>query len=143
MTSSSASYLYESGRQQSGGRERASRWLNRERGDGTASSDGGSERKPTNRRGAMPLDLNGAPGAELLSAKEKELCSELRLLPKHYMVIKDTLIRESFRLGFLDKRCARQMLKIDVNKTVVSCGWVSNKAATTVVVKQWLKTFVG
>ena len=128
----SASYLYESGRQQSGGRERSNRWLNRERGeDGTNDKKRGSMR---GRGGSIPLDLTGAPGAELLTPKEKDLCSELRLLPKHYMVIKDTLIRESFRLGFLDKKSARQMLKIDVNKTgkiydfFVSCGWVSRKA---------------
>ena len=29
-----------------------------------------------------------APGAEMLSPKERELCAAMRLLPKHYLVIK-------------------------------------------------------
>ena len=45
------------------------------------------------------------------------MCSKLRLLPAHYLVIKDVLVRESFRLGYLKKGMARQMVKIEVSKT--------------------------
>ena len=38
--------------------------------------------------GAGPLDVRRAPGAEMLSPKERELCAAMRLLPKHYLVIK-------------------------------------------------------
>ena len=38
--------------------------------------------------GAEPFDVRRAPGAEMLSPKERELCAAMRLLPKHYLVIK-------------------------------------------------------
>jgi transcriptional adapter 2-alpha len=52
-------------------------------------------------------------------------------LPKHYIVIKDTIVRESLRLGYLSTRDAQAMLNIDVRKTgrlydfFVSAGFVS------------------
>jgi transcriptional adapter 2-alpha len=54
---------------------------------------------------------------DLLSSVERDLCSALRLLPAHYLVIKDVLVRESFRLGYLRKDVARQLVKINVRKT--------------------------
>ena len=72
----------------------------------------------------------------MLSQNEQELCSMLRLLPRQYLVIKDALIRESFRLGYLDKDMATQMIKIDVNKTskcydfFLRHGWIAAGAAT-------------
>ena len=84
------------------------------------------------------LDLTDAPGVELLSDKEKNLCQMLRLLPKHYIVVKDTLIRESLRLGFLQKGVARQLIKIDVSKVnqiydfFIQCGWMRSEPAEPV-----------
>jgi transcriptional adapter 2-alpha len=54
--------------------------------------------------------LSVFPGGDLLSAKEKELCASLRLLPKQYAVVKDSLIREGFRLGFITKSTALKLL---------------------------------
>eukprot|EP00616_Rhizochromulina_sp_CCMP1243_P003341 CAMPEP_0118984516 /NCGR_PEP_ID=MMETSP1173-20130426/37931_1 /TAXON_ID=1034831 /ORGANISM="Rhizochromulina marina cf, Strain CCMP1243" /LENGTH=513 /DNA_ID=CAMNT_0006935181 /DNA_START=97 /DNA_END=1634 /DNA_ORIENTATION=+ len=74
--------------------------------------------------------LRQAPGADLLSDKEKQLCTDLRLMPKHYMAIKDALITESIRLGYLARGQARALLSVDVSKTgeifdfFVSCGWL-------------------
>jgi transcriptional adapter 2-alpha len=169
-----ASYLYESGRSQSGSgsRERKSRWLNRERSSNdiggeeegieamegvqemdTHTGEGNEEERVRERamsggglleavgaRGVtyMPLpSIESAPGAELLSQNEQELCSVLRLLPRQYLVIKDALIRESFRLGYLEKHLATQLIKIDVNKTnqiydfFLRHGWVNAEPAPT------------
>ena len=75
-------------------------------------------------------DIKKAEGYHLLSDKEKELCRYLQLLPKHYVFIKNVLIRECLKHGFLKKGAARSLIKIDVNKTskiydfFVSSGWI-------------------
>jgi len=53
----------------------------------------------------------------LLSEAEYSLCCNLRLLPKPYLVIKEKILSEYARLGSLKKRQARELIKIDVNKT--------------------------
>lgn len=54
----------------------------------------------------------------LLRPDEQALCSSLRILPKPYLVIKETLVREYARRGGkLRRREARDLVKIDVNKT--------------------------
>ncbi|KAF8971113.1 hypothetical protein BDZ97DRAFT_1787766 [Flammula alnicola] len=54
----------------------------------------------------------------LLTPAEQTLCSQLRILPKPYLVIKETLVREYARRGGkLRRREARDLVKIDVNKT--------------------------
>lgn len=71
-------------------------------------------RKPV----ANPLDISRATDVELLSPEEQVLCSHLRILPKPYLAIKETLFRELLRSGgVLKKRTARELIKIDVNKT--------------------------
>lgn len=71
-------------------------------------------RKPV----ANPLDISRATDVELLSPEEQVLCSQLRILPKPYLTIKETLFRELLRSGgVLKKRTARELIKIDVNKT--------------------------
>ncbi|KAJ8535187.1 hypothetical protein ON010_g13551 [Phytophthora cinnamomi] len=84
----SASYLYESGRTSSSGRDRANRWQNRDQG---ANGDAGGDNSRTRGAAAGAAGLNaiaatfsveGTPGCHLLTPKEKELCSRLKLLPK-------------------------------------------------------------
>ncbi|CAO3651084.1 unnamed protein product [Cunninghamella blakesleeana] len=83
------------------------------------------------RKPANPLDISKADGIELLSPEEKVLCSTLRLLPKPYIVIKDTILKEYARQGFLKRRATRALIKIDVNKTsriydfFIESGWIS------------------
>ncbi|KAK9379686.1 uncharacterized protein V2V93DRAFT_348909 [Kockiozyma suomiensis] len=73
-----------------------------------------SFRKPI----ANPLDISHAADLDLLSPAEQQLCSQIRILPKPYLVIKETLFRELLRTGgILKKRTARELIKIDVNKT--------------------------
>lgn len=67
---------------------------------------------------AAPLNLANSPSIHLLTPAEQALCQQLRILPKPYLVIKETLVREFVRRnGNLRRREARDLVKIDVNKT--------------------------
>jgi len=46
-------------------------------------------------RAKSGMEVTGKPGAELLSEKELQLCSQLKLYPNQYILIKEALIRES------------------------------------------------
>ncbi|KAI8324568.1 transcriptional adaptor 2 [Martensiomyces pterosporus] len=82
------------------------------------------------RKPANPLDIEGADGIELLSPSEQQLCSHLRIFPRPYLVVKETLLAEYARTGHLKRRQARELVKIDVNKTsrlydfFVENGWI-------------------
>ncbi|KAJ3065351.1 Transcriptional adapter ada2, partial [Quaeritorhiza haematococci] len=67
-----------------------------------------------NRKPANPLDIRNADSYDLLLPVEQTLCSQLRILPRAYIVIKDTLLTEYARRGGkLKKREARGLVKID------------------------------
>ncbi|KAI8367922.1 hypothetical protein EDC96DRAFT_505783 [Choanephora cucurbitarum] len=89
----------------------------------TAAPSGG--RKPAN-----PLNIRDADGVHLLTEEEQVLCSALRIMPRPYLVIKDTILKEYAKLGFMKRRQARSLIKIDVNKTsriydfFVESGWI-------------------
>lgn len=76
------------------------------------------------------LDLSNAEDVQLLSPKEYELCSVLRLQPKAYLTMKDLAIRENNTRGSLRLAEARRMFHIDVNKTsklydfFIAAGWI-------------------
>lgn len=82
------------------------------------------------RKASAPLNIANADGIEMLTEKERELCSILRLYPRVYLHIKDTLIKEYLQHGGLKRAQARAAVKIDVNKTsrlydfFVSAGWI-------------------
>lgn len=66
----------------------------------------------------LPLDISNYPDFELLTFEEQKLCSSLRIRPKPYLAIKETLFKELIKSGgVLKKKAARDLLKIDVNKT--------------------------
>ncbi|EDO31481.1 predicted protein, partial [Nematostella vectensis] len=69
------------------------------------------------RKPASRLDLSGAPGIELLTLDERELCSTLRVLPNDFINYKNLLTRESAKNGGLRLAQARVLVRIDVNKT--------------------------
>jgi hypothetical protein len=137
-------------------------------GDSASSSAAGAKKGKGPSGAAVPpatseWDVSKMPGQELLSHQEKLLCSTLQLLPQHYLMIKERLIREwsvaaaersrdehvrvamvlltgcllscsslrSFTRGFLKENSAKQLIKIDVNKTskifdfFVSVGWLN------------------
>lgn len=87
------------------------------------------------RKASNPLNIMNSDGIELLSDKEKHICSILRLYPRLYLSIKDTLIREYLRTGGLKRAQARAAVKIDVNKTsrlydfFISAGWIKAPAS--------------
>jgi len=71
----------------------------------------------TTRRSALPLDILGLQGYEHLSLEEKQLCSTIRIIPQVYLDVKALLGGESEGRGGLRLADARQLVKIDVNKT--------------------------
>ncbi|CEP19462.1 hypothetical protein [Parasitella parasitica] len=89
----------------------------------SAAPSGG--RKPAN-----PLNIRDADGVHLLTEEEQVLCSTLRIMPRPYLVIKDTILKEYARLGYMKRRQCRSLIKIDVNKTsriydfFVESGWI-------------------
>jgi transcriptional adapter 2-alpha len=82
------------------------------------------------RKPANPLNIKDADGVHLLTEEEQILCSTLRIMPRPYLVIKDTILKEYAKLGFLKRRQARSLIKIDVNKTsriydfFIESGWI-------------------
>lgn len=91
--------------------------------------------QPIGRKASTPLNIANADGVDLLSDKERQLCSLLRLYPRLYLHIKDVLIREYLRLGGLKRAQARAAVKIDVNKTsklydfFTTAGWIRPPAS--------------
>eukprot|EP01118_Nematostelium_gracile_P018259 TRINITY_DN8065_c0_g1_i1.p1 TRINITY_DN8065_c0_g1~~TRINITY_DN8065_c0_g1_i1.p1 ORF type:complete len:443 (-),score=90.43 TRINITY_DN8065_c0_g1_i1:87-1346(-) len=81
----------------------------------------------------MNLDLSEQPGYDLLSERERTLCTEVALFPQQYILIKDSLLREFLKTGSLDKEVARQLVKIDASKTskifefLQSSGWINKQ----------------
>ncbi|XP_063394784.1 transcriptional adapter 2A [Cydia fagiglandana] len=69
------------------------------------------------KRQMNPLEIIDLPGFIHLSDSEKTLCSNLRLIPRNYLEIKEQLIAENNKLGYLRLLDARRIVKIDVNKT--------------------------
>uniref|UniRef100_A0A146M810 Transcriptional adapter 2-alpha n=1 Tax=Lygus hesperus TaxID=30085 RepID=A0A146M810_LYGHE len=69
------------------------------------------------RKQSAPLVLHNLPGYGLLDEDEKHLCSTVRLVPETYHNFKKLLIAECKRHDGLKLAVARQVVKIDVNKT--------------------------
>lgn len=82
------------------------------------------------RKPAARLDISGTPGVEQLRPVERELCSNLRLLPQDYQNYKSILIKEYEKQGSLRLAQARVLIRIDVNKTrkmynfFLEQGWI-------------------
>lgn len=51
-----------------------------------------------------PLQLSQADALSLLTPEEQELCSTLKMLPRPYLVIKETFIVENARRGGMLRR---------------------------------------
>lgn len=70
------------------------------------------------RKTAPPLSIHpGMKEYDKLDKNERDLCSIVRILPEMYMEIKHLLISENKKYGSVKLAQARQLLKIDVNKT--------------------------
>ncbi|XP_014216906.1 transcriptional adapter 2-alpha [Copidosoma floridanum] len=69
------------------------------------------------RKKASPIKVYGLLGYNKLSSNEKNLCSVIRVVPEAYINYKLLLMNENKKCGFVKLAEARQLLKIDVNKT--------------------------
>jgi transcriptional adapter 2-alpha len=56
------------------------------------------------RDSTAPLSLSQADALTLLTVEEQELCSSLKILPRPYLVIKETFVVENARRGGMLKR---------------------------------------
>lgn len=70
-----------------------------------------------NRKPVTPLALGHLPGYNLLNEDEKKLCSLSRIVPETYNTFKEVLVAECEKHNGLRLAQARNLIKIDVNKT--------------------------
>ncbi|KAJ5907552.1 Transcriptional adapter 2 [Penicillium taxi] len=84
--------------------------------------------------GMLPwkLENDGAADLHLLTREEIEVCNVLHLMPKPYLVVKETLLKESMKQGGnLKKKDARAICKFEGTKTgrifdfMVHSGWIT------------------
>ena len=75
-----------------------------------ASSCAGGGGKQARRLG-LPLDIKGLPGTELLSSREAELCTVCRMLPVHFIAVKEALMRRCLADGALGRSTAQTLFK--------------------------------
>ncbi|GFR44583.1 hypothetical protein Agub_g5858 [Astrephomene gubernaculifera] len=86
------------------------------------------------RRG-VPLDISCLPGVELLGGRERELCAAVRLLPAHYLALKDMLLRDCEKNGPISKQDARSFFRLDparslrIYELLLAAGWIKGGAA--------------
>jgi len=59
----------------------------------------------------MPLDLSSAEDVQLLSAKEYELCSTLRLQPRAYLTMKEAMINENNQRVRHHRACGTRLIR--------------------------------
>jgi transcriptional adapter 2-alpha len=87
-----------------------------------------SRRKKT----PLPLDLADLPGVDLLSKREKDLCVNSRLLPVHYLAIKERLMRLSADGTILKRSEVRHAFQIEPVKAIrifellLANGWIKS-----------------
>ena len=91
------------------------------------------DRKPTQ----LETDTEKMAGAELLSRTEITLCGALKITPHQYMIIKEWMVRESARNGYVRKKDAKQTVRLDPTKVMkiydymLACGWIRSGTNAT------------
>ncbi|KAJ2853408.1 Transcriptional adapter ada2 [Coemansia erecta] len=89
----------------------------------------GSLKHPA-RKLTSSLDIESADGMELLSESEREMCLQLHIFPRPYLIIKGSMLSEYARSGYLSRRQAQELIKIDPAKSdkiydfFVENGWI-------------------
>lgn len=69
-------------------------------------------------------------GAELLGRAEITLCSSLKMYPHQYLIVKDYMIRENAKMGFLKRAGLKNVIQLDPAKILKiydylsACGWI-------------------
>lgn len=90
-------------------------------------------------RGRRPgsLDISQMPGVEALSEREAEVCCQHRFVPAHWLLLKETLMREVARSGPLSRNDAKTLFRLEparatkLHDLAVSLGWVPAKGSAT------------
>ncbi|OAL03435.1 transcriptional adaptor 2 [Phaeosphaeriaceae sp. SRC1lsM3a] len=84
--------------------------------------------------GTVPLKFGkeSKSDLQLLNEEEVDICKVLRIMPKPYLALKEMIIRAALNNnGALKKKTAREICKIDTNKTgqlfefFVHSGWIA------------------
>ncbi|KAJ2301700.1 Transcriptional adapter ada2 [Coemansia sp. RSA 2610] len=94
------------------------------------SASGSAAQRQLGRKPAGLGDIESAEGVELLSESEKDVCARLRLFPRPYLAVKESLLAEYARVGQLARRRACDLAKIDQSKAgpiydfFVEAGWI-------------------
>jgi hypothetical protein len=91
-------YLYSTGRTTAPASTNTKRATGKGRGRGAKDEEEEDESSSSSLVGA---NMTRAPGAQLLSDIELQLCTDLPMLPMHYLAVKDAITREAFRNGYL------------------------------------------
>ena len=101
-------------------------------GTNVGSRDGGGDGGGRKKKAPLPLDLADLPGVDLLSKREKDLCVNSRLLPVHYLAIKERLMRLSAE-GKTPKRSevrhafdVEPVKAIRVFELLLANGWITS-----------------
>lgn len=107
-------------------------------GDGGSRGEGGQGQDAEQSGGRVAQgasDEENSPSLQLLDKAERDLCSELRVQPKAYLVIKDAIIREAMKAeGKLKKKQFREIGGVDPTKGgrifefLNGRGWIENAA---------------
>ncbi|KAJ1719695.1 Transcriptional adapter ada2 [Coemansia erecta] len=86
--------------------------------------------KQASRKPANLSDIESADGAELLLDSEKQVCSQLRIFPRPYLMAKEALLAEHARTGSLKRKQVQDLVKLDPSKACelydffVKSGWI-------------------
>jgi hypothetical protein len=86
-------------------------------------------------RGRRPgsLDISQMPGVTELSEREREVCSQHRFVPAHWLLLKETLMREVARSGPVSRNDAKMLFRLEparatkLHDLAVSLGWIPAK----------------
>lgn len=88
--------------------------------------------QPLDKVQRMELNANNSPDVHLLTENEQEVCKNLRLSSKAYMVMKEAVLREATRNGGnLKRKNVKEICRIDTTKAgklfdfFVWSGWVA------------------
>ena len=88
--------------------------------------------QPINNLTPMKLNNENGPDLHLLTTDERDICSHLRIMPKAYNAMKDSVLREAEKHnGLLKKKVVKEICRIDSTKGgklfdfFVHCGWIA------------------
>eukprot|EP01132_Coremiostelium_polycephalum_P001249 gene1249-1576_t len=102
--------LYKTPKQQSKEKEEMFLGINK----GSSASE---QRKLLKLRKNVQMEMEGLPNVDSLSLKEKQLCSNIRLLPHQYLLIKETILSESLKSGGkLKVSAANKLIRLHTSK---------------------------